>query len=365
MNDFIVALTFGCIAGFIPGMHPNFLSSLLKRQGFENVAISLAVGAFLPFSFLTSILLSTPQANAGATLLPLKRLVRSIGVKRTLSVLFTATPIAIILSIILTPVLLQHMFELNKHTLKLLITVLVLLSFKPWEWKALSRAFVFVAAGVLSMLSMRMVSDPFLVLFSGFFTIPMFFAKLSPPSTSPPHFSPKTIVMAAVVGYFLGLFSLFLPSISAPSQLISALLFPVAQQPLFYVTTSFAFLTSQYINAFFYAQQFHKARNGVMLVLGFKNLNLSLVAFLVAMIFALSVITAIPTRWFQAFSTFFHNVSSLFLFVYVLALTFWFGWQGLLVLIAASSLSILCETLGVGREYLMGSITLPYLVWFA
>ncbi|MEM4272590.1 MAG: tripartite tricarboxylate transporter permease, partial [Candidatus Bilamarchaeaceae archaeon] len=223
----IVCVILGLLAGLVPGLHANLLTSALLSMGIEDVALPFAIiamfGAQAISAYIPAIFLGIPDEQVVLSVLPGQRMAKEGRGLDALAIMVVSSIIAILacialfpLSQALYPIVFPAIQPYLFHILALAVLFLALKSRKP-----LGYLFIFMVAGVIGREAFIIrVSDPFLPLFSGMFAMAAIitFSTAPLPEQKPPQKPDPSILKFALVGVAFGWLSDLLPGIGSPAQ---------------------------------------------------------------------------------------------------------------------------------------------------
>ncbi len=359
----VLALVFAFLS-----LHPNAFAKVLYGldlpESTRLFLIAVVAGLYIPFSLVFAASFALPQAQAGAVLLPLSRVVRKWGLGKAVDLIalpmLFSLPVSILVGWYLAPTfpwLLSFIKPFVPATIALV--AIGLIAFSPSSAKALV---LFFYAGALGMFAFSL-RDPFFPLFTGFFAVPFLLFPVKEEPTTPSDREDVRISFWHIMGGIaLGFIAVLLPGVSSPSQLISCLAFIASMSPGAYLSFLSAFLPAQYIASFFLKMSAWKTRNGVVALFS-SNLLFYAIVFTLAV--GLGCFLAYLLVLFLREPPRLSRFVKLCLFFYYLALSYVFsGPFGIGVLLLGSFLGATVMREGVSRVVLLGGIMLPVLLFY-
>lgn len=370
----LVCIILGLLAGLVPGLHANLLTSALLSMNIEDAALPLAIiamfGAQAITAYIPAIFLGIPDEQVVLSVLPGQRMAREGSGLDALVIMVVASIIAILACIalfpvsqILYPIVFPAIQPYLLHILVLAVLFLVLRSKKP-----LGYFLVFLAAGIIGRESFIIkMSDPFLPMFSGMFAMAaiLTFSTSKIPEQKPPQKPDNSILKFALIGVIFGWFSDLLPGIGSPAQVaaFASILVPFASAPSYLATIS-SIGVSQPIFALSTAATIGKERVGSVaeisnLIPISENLLPLLTFFIVGTVVACIFIMLFRNK-IGEISRIDYKILNIIIAIYLVAIVFLLdSWAGLLVFGVSTLLGILCIRSDVERTAMMGAIILP------
>lgn len=370
----IACLLLGLLAGLVPGLHANTLTSALLSINIQDAALPLAImamfGAQAISSYIPAIFLGIPDEQVVLSVLPGQRMAKEGRGLDALTIMVFASIIAILACIALFPVS-QFLYPIVfpaiqpylLHILILAVLILILKSKNP-----IGYLFIFVAAGIIGREAFILrMGDPFLPLFSGMFAMAaiLTFSTTPLPAQKPPKKPESSILKYALIGVIFGWLSDLLPGIGSPAQIatFASILVPFASAPAYLATIS-SIGVSQPIFALSTAATIGKGRVGSVaevsnLIPISENLIPLLTFFIIGTVFACLFIIVFRNK-IGEIAKIDYGLLNLFLAVYLIAIVFLLdSWAGLLVFAVSTLLGILCIRIDAERTAMMGAIILP------
>lgn len=373
---FISGIILGIAAGFLPGIHPNTLASILSTAPLdENILAILIIGMFpanLIASFIPAIFFGIPEAGTFLSALPGQRMTMQgrglTALKSVLVSILLGAVFAVVLfypSLLLFPFLHSLLQPFLKYIVLALSGILILKSRK----KHLA-ILVFVSAGLLGYFSLNAgVRDPFMPLFSGMFAVgTLLNMKESkvPEQKKEEPFSIK-LVPYILLGVIFGLFADILPGISSPSQMAVFMGLAVPMNSLAYLSSVSSVSVSEALFSLSTTVSIEKSRIGTTAWLSEfidieQNLFLILALFLLSAAFSALFLYFIRKKISRIAAVNSRPIALVFLFYLFFVAALLDGFIGILIFLVASALGWITIKLGVERTQLMGAVIIPTLM---
>ncbi len=370
----LICLILGLLAGLVPGLHANTLTSALLSINIQDATLPLAImamfGAQAISSYIPAIFLGIPDEQVVLSVLPGQRMAKEGRGLDALTIMVFSSIIAILACIalfpvsqILYPIVFPAIQPYLPHILILGVLLLVIRSKNPFGY-----LFVFAAAGVLGREAFIVrMTDPFLPLFSGMFAMAaiLTFSTSPLPAQKPPKAPEASILKYALVGVLFGWIADLLPGVGSPAQIatFASILVPFASAPAYLAAIS-SIGVSQPIFALSTAATIGKGRVGSVaevsnLIPISENLIPLLALFIIGTVFACLFIMVFRKK-IGEIAKIDYKMLNLFLAIYLIAIVFLLdSWAGILVFAVSTLLGLLCIRTNVERTAMMGAIILP------
>lgn len=365
----------GFFGGFLPGLHPNTMISVLASMGLQGRALGMTVISLFPAnlvsSFIPAIFFGVPESGTVMAALPGQRMVQAGDGILALCTILLSSIIAALLScalffasLSLYPALYAILRPQMGIVLLVFSIVLLLRTKKP-----LASAAVFLLSGVFghSVFSTDM-PDPFLPLFCGMFSLASMWDWRG--GTVPPQRDLKAdagIWKCSLLGVALGFIADLVPGIGSPSQIavFATMMLPMGTPA--YLATISAISISQAVFSLSTSASIGKSRVGATAWLS-ESMDIGTELPLLLGIFAASI--ALSSALAYALRNHAARLASLdfpslrlVLAAYIAAMAFIIdGAPGVAVLCASALLGRLALAAGVERTNLMGAIIVPTLM---
>ncbi len=391
----LLGVLFGSLTGLIPGVHVNlFAAASLSNLALLNATgLALPVGAFLICLGITqgivgivpTVFLGAADEDSCVSVLPGLELLQAGFGYEAVRLWVQGCLAGLLFGTLLLPLLLYVLPALYAGVKPLTGWILLWICFRMlWSgtWRnRLASSVIFGLSGMLGIIAFtqRGISEPVFPLMSGLFGCANLVLTSGSASRFPKqHFRPvvtlakvtwsKVIAAASLSSLLLALF----PGIGR-SQSSAISLAAVGKLPSAAALSLLGMIsTMSTVVSIAALLSIHKARDGVVIALGSlidmePGIWPALLAVVLAAGMAAAVVTLLLARWtlpilqrlprrLLAYAV----LSLVAVLVFLLS-----GPYGLLVLIAATALGVLCDTLGVKRRMLLGSLLLPVLsYWF-
>lgn len=391
----LLGVIMGSITGLIPGVHVNlFAAAALNSLGLlTKTGLALPAGVFLICLGITqgivdvvpTVFLGAADEESCVSALPgLELLRRGFGYE-AVRLWVQGCLIGLLLGMLLFPILLYVLPVLYSGVKPLTGWILLWICFRMlWSgtWRGrFANSVIFGLSGMLGILAFTQkgISEPVFPLMSGLFGCANLVLISGSASEFPKqHLKPvitlakttwsKVIVAATFSSLLLALF----PGIGR-SQSSAISLAAVGKLPSAAALSLLGMISTMSIVVSISALlSIHKARDGVVIALGsLLDMETGMWPMLLAVILVAGAVAAVITlllaRWtLPLLQHLPRRGLSLAVLSLIAVLVFLLsGPYGLLVLIAATALGVLCVKLGVKRRMLLGSLLLPVLsYWF-
>lgn len=375
---FFIGIIIGAIAGIVPALHPNFISTLLLFQNIEYdkkaILIVSVYAAHLVFSYIPSIFFGVPHESTAVSVLPGHRMVREGNGMLALKTMVVSTLVGAIASCLLIPVALEfypfaYLF-VKPYILHILLIASVIFIVKTKN--PIYSGLIFVASGILGAYTLKTgMPDVFLPLFSGLFAMGaiMNYKKSEIPVQKDVGIG-IGILKYTLLGVLLGGLANLIPAISSAAQVAAlASLFTSFETP-YYLATVAAINVGQFVFALASSVSIEKARHGVIVNLAQivnigENMNMLIFYFLAGT--ALSGLAVFLLRKkISVLANFDYSKFNKVLAVYLLLIIFMIdGLHGVGVFALASLIGYITIKLNVERTIMMGALILPILLLLA
>lgn len=374
--SFLLGIVIGIFAGFLPGIHPNTVASLLSTAPFDENSIAMIIIGMFPAnlvaSFIPAIFFGIPEAGTVVAALPGQRMtmagkgltaLKTVLVSFLLGALFSFA--LFFPSLELFPFIHSLLQPYMKYIVLVLAAVLVLRSRK----KTLAVA-VFIAAGALGYFALNSgIYDPFMPLFSGLFAVGTLLTmrQTKVPEQKPEEPFRNILILYVMLGVLFGLFADLLPGISSPSQMAVFMGFAVPMNSLAYLSSISSISISEAMFSLSTHVSIDKSRIGTTAWLS-EFIDIEQNIFILLALFLFSAAVAVMFLYFIR-----KKIASLavlnsrpiamvflvYLFIVAVLLN---GYMGIIILILSSALGWTTVKLGVERIQLMGAVIVPTLL---
>ncbi len=373
---FIAGIFLGILAGFLPGIHPNTLSSILSTTPFGEEALAFMIVGMFPAnliaSFIPAIFFGIPEAGTFITALPGQRMtlqgrgltaLRTVLVSILVALLFSA--VLFHPSLLIFPFVYESLKPFMKYIVLGLSAALILKS-----GKRLPALAVFVAAGMLGYFALNSgVYDPFMPLFSGMFAIGMLLnmreGKVPKQKEEEPF--AKKLIPYILLSVLFGMFADVLPGISSPSQMAVFMSLAVPMNSLAYLSSVSSISISEAVFSFSTNMSIEKSRIGTTVWLSkFTDIGENIYLLLALFIFsaaATAFLLYAARKKISALATINSRSIAKVLVLYLIVVSVLLdGIIGLVILAVSASLGWVTIKLGVERIHLMGAVIVPTLM---
>jgi len=330
---------------------------------------------------IPSILLGAPEAGNELSILPgHKLLLNGYGydaIKLTVIGGFGA----VLLTLLLMPALIVAIPFVWSFVKSFIFVLLIVISgFLILSEKGFNKAvslFVFLASGVIGLLSGHIqISDTLILfpIFSGFFGISFLILQMKNKVSVPKQktdgllVSKKTINKSVFFGTMGGVVSGFLPGVGS-SQIAS--LATIEKNDSSFLTTLGALTTSNILLSVLSLWLIGRSRSGAAIILeqtvgiGFNGFFLVLIISLVATAFSVNITLFLSKRFLGIIKLIDYSKISLFIITLIVFMTVIFtGLLGLFILIICTCLGIFANLMNIKRASMMGVLILPTILFF-
>jgi len=390
----LIGVVLGILTGIIPGLHVNLLSLiLLGIAGYLlSIASPIAISVFIVsiavthtfVNIIPSIFLGVPDESNSLAILPAhKMLLEGHGyeaVKLTvIGSLFTL--IAVILSIPLLIPLLPVVYNAVEPLIGWMLVIISI--FMILRHETLNKKFwgfcTFILSGILGVIALTApsVRQPLLPMLSGLFGISVMSISLNNKVSLPKQKSNETDVpkketvkavsAAALSGSFIGIF----PALGSSQAAILAMEFVGDLGTHAYLIMIGGINTANFVFSLATLYALNKARNGAVVALSelikpdVYSLIILLCTALIAGAFATILTLMIGKLFSRVASKINYRLMILIVCSIIVTLTVILSsWQGILVLIVATSIGIIPALTGVRRSMAMGCLMLPVIIYY-
>jgi len=374
--SFVMGFLLGLCAGFLPGIHPNTLASVLSTSPLSDHSTAMMLIGMFPAnviaSFVPAIFFGIPEAGTLVSALPGHRMTMQgkglIALKTVLISILIAILFAAFLfypSLFVFP----YLYSLVKPVLKYIVLILAgILIFK--SRKKFLAAVVFICAGLLGYFSLNSeMPDPFMPLFSGMFAVGALLnmTESKIPKQKKEGMFKINLVPYILLGVLFGLFADVLPGISSPSQMATFMGIAVPMNSLAYLSSVSSISISESLFSLSTNVSIDKSRIGTTAWLSeFINIEQNLILLIILFILSASMaalILYLLRRKISAIAVMNSRPIAVILIVYLFIVAALLdGFLGIIVFIVASGLGWITVKLGVERTQLMGAVIIPTLM---
>jgi putative membrane protein len=373
---FLSGIILGVIAGFLPGIHPNTLSSILSTTPLSDEFLSFMIIGMFPAnliaSFVPAIFFGIPEAGTFITALPGQRMtMEGRGLTAFRTVMISILIAILFASALFYPSLFLFPFvycSIQSYLKYIVLALSLILIFK--SGRKLLALLVFVTAGILGHFSLNSgVYDPFMPLFSGMFAVGMLLniKEGSIPEQKKEEPFSRKLIPYILLSVLVGMFADILPGISSPSQMAVFMSLAVPMNSLAYISSVSSISISEAIFSLSTNMSIGKSRIGTTVWLSkFTDIGSNIYLLLSMFIFSAAItavflykirkkITVVATVNSRTIAT----VLIIYLFVVAALLD---GFLGILIFLVSSALGWVTVRLGVERTQLMGAVIIPTLM---
>lgn len=394
--EILIAILFGCFLGIItgitPGVHINLVSVLiLSLSPFLSEHFSLITLAIIIISMsvthtfldaLPSIFLGAPDSGLELSVLPgHKLLLEGRGYE---AVVLTAigSLFAVILMVAFAPIGLPFIKWVYPLIQKFIPYVLIFFSILLIYREKKSRGWaliIFLLAGVLGIITLNLqLSQPLFPLLSGLFGISILSTSVFQKTKIPKQritevkLENKEISKAMGSGFFASFLLGLFPGLGSSQAAIVATSSQKEISPEKFLVIIGGINTFVMVVSFLALYSIDKARSGSVVVISklLENFSLNhLILFLATSLIAAGIATWLTLKLAKIFSSLMSKVNynklclSIILLITILVIILT-GWLGFLVLIVSTSVGLIPNLAGIGKNHLMGCLILPVILFF-
>jgi len=394
--EILLAILIGCFLGIFtgicPGIHINLVSIIiLSLSSFLSQYISLLTLVIIIISMsvthtfldsIPSIFLGAPDSGLELSVLPgHKLLLEGRGYE---AVVLTAigSLFAVIMMVAFTPLglpFIKFIYPLiQKFIPYILIFFSILLIYKERKSKILA-LIVYLIAGILGIITLNLqLSQPLFPLLSGLFGISILLTSIFQNTKIPEQkftevkLKNKEIFTSMNSGFVASFLTGLLPGLGASQAAIVATSTQKKITPEKFLIIVGGINTFVMIVSFLALYSIDKARNGSVVVISkiLQSFTLNhLILFLSISLISAGIATFLTLRFAKIFSKIMARVNykklCLFvIFLIVILVTILTNWTGLIVLIVSTSVGLIPNLAGIGKNHLMGCLILPVILFF-
>jgi putative membrane protein len=387
----VLGILAGIITGLIPGIHINLVSTLLVTfspfllQHTSLLSLVLFIIAMsTTHSFvdaIPSIFLGAPDAAYAASMLPGHRLLHKgqgyAAVYWTVVGSFFALLLCVLLIVPLLkliPFLVSSTKEFLGYLLVVLVALMIVLS-----KRIVKSTLAFFLAGILGYVVLNSsVQEPLMPLLSGLFGVSLLLVSFFETSTFPlqtlhlPAISKGEQAKALGAGTLAGVCTAIFPGLGPAQGAVLALQFFKEITSEGFLILTGALNTVNFVISLITFYTLDKARNGSIVAI--NTLVKSITFFDLVYFFIVSVIVGAMCVFVTLFiarrASLLMNILPykkvvIGVIVLIVLVTFFLGsWQGVFVLLLATSAGIVINALGVPKHFGMGCLLLPTILYF-
>ena len=394
--EIFLAILVGCLLGIItgitPGIHINLVSVIiLSLSPFLSQHVSVLTLAVVIIAMsithtfldaLPSIFLGAPDSGLELSVLPgHKLLLEGRGYE---AVVLTAigSLFAVIMMVAFAPIglpFIKWVYPLIQRFIPyVLIFFSLLLIYREKKSRTLA-LIIFLLAGGLGLITLNLqLKEPLFPLLSGLFGISILLTSVFQKTKIPKQkftevtLSGKEISKAMGSGFFASFLLGLFPGLGASQAAIVATSGQKEIKPEKFLVIVGGINTFVMIVSFLALYSIDKARSGSVVVISklLENFTLNhLALFLAASLISAGIATYLTLKFAKLFSKLMSkvNYNKLCLFIILLIIVLvaiLTGWIGLFVLIVSTSIGLIPNLAGIGKNHLMGCLILPVILFF-
>jgi len=363
--DVIIGILFGMVTAFLPGVHINtfvfLFSSVLTSE-----STLIGIGLFSVVGILPSIFIGVPDADTIGSFFPIQRFMAEGGLRKGIFLIILSSILSALLSSLLInifPTMVVDSYFLIQSIIPFILAFFIGYNIFTGSW---GDRVVIILSSVFGFILFNLpTEDVLLPTFAGLFAIPFLLASFNKETTFPRQIKQKTQfpIVFVLIGIVLGIFAAVLPAVSSPAQL-AVVATPFIQSSEAFLVLSTAILVSKHFFALSMKTDLGKPRIGAYNFIEIPEFGWLFLLFgVIVGAFILYIILNKITK-IQIKRNKIQLISSI-LIAYLFFLTFIFHeWIGLIILICATSLGLLSNTLNSKKTNLMNVIIGPTFLRF-
>jgi putative membrane protein len=394
--EILIAILIGCFLGIItgltPGVHINLVGVIiLSLTPFLSEYVSLITLAVLIISMsvthtfldaLPSIFLGAPDSGLELSVLPGHRLLLQGRGYEAVVLNAIGSLFAVILMVSFAPIGLPFIKLIypivQKFIPHILIFFSILLIYKERKSRFLALIIYFIG-GILGIITLNLqLSQPLFPLLSGLFGTSILLTSIFEKTKIPEQkitevtLKNKEITKSMSSGFIASFLTGLLPGLGASQAAIVATAGQKKITPEKFLVITGSINTFVMIVSFFALYSIDKARNGSVVVISkiLQTFTLNhLILFLAVSLIAAGIATYLTLKFAKIFSNLMSKINynklciSIIILIIVLVIVLT-GWLGFLVLIVSTSVGLIPNLAGIGKNHLMGCLILPVILFF-
>lgn len=390
----LAGILIGIITGLIPGLHINLLIAIFSSLSISiflkldplitSVFIISLSTTHIIVGFVPSIYLGVPNSDTALNVLPGHRMVKQGLGHQALILNLYGGILGLLIVILLSPIiflLIPRLYQgISSYIGYILIIICILLIIhnkKNYGWAII----ILTLSGILGIFALNgaYIKEPLLPLFSGLFGLSTLLISINSENKIPRqklnkfHASKKSLLKYSLIGSIFSSVFAFLPTIS-PSQIvvfISSVFGKIKTKN--YLVLIGTINTAAFIISIFALYLFLKARNATVFFI-YQGLDLypTFIVFtllVTCVIISLAISSIITIKISKSFAKIISKINykkiTLTIIIFILALVIVIsGIIGVIVLLAASALGILCQQKDISKNILMASLIFPTIIYY-
>jgi putative membrane protein len=385
----LIGCLIGTFTGLIPGIHINLVAAfiisspiILLRFSETNLIvfiISLAIThTFL--DFLPSIFLGAPNEETALSILPgHKFLLEGKGYEATILTLIGSIS-AIFIFILITPIIILFLPTIYSASYNLIGLILIWASIILFISNKESRIYsliIFILAGFLGLININSaVNQPLLPLLSGLFGAPTLILAIKSKTKLPKQeiekikLDKKELIKPLIITSIISPICSILPGIgSSQAAVIGSKLTKEIKETQFLILLG-SIGTLVMATSFITLIAIDKSRSGAANALSQLNTgSLSLGLILLSTILSATLATLIFLKVSKLFAKNITKINyskiSMVVLIFLTSLVFFIsGALGLIFFLISTIIGLTCTELGVSKQFLMGSLIIPSIIFF-
>jgi len=373
-----IGILLGLVSGLVPGMHHNFITTLIVSQYTDYWLLPLVISMLISsqfFEFLRSIFLFVPEEGNVLAMHPIFRFVKEGKALVALKLCTVGLIVSLIVGIVLSPLLIKivpFIYSNIKRFVPYALAVVVLYLIIRDKNK-IAALLIFILSGVVGYFGLKHLNQPLLILLTGFFGISILLQinqKIERQIKSYRFkIQKKSICKGTIAALFSSFILAFIPAIG-PSQasLFSRGFLKSKEDFLIAIGAISGF---DIILSMVLLFTIGKARIGSLEIIGglfsfdFKTFVISLIILLSVGIISYFISLKLGKIFVGFSEKINYKILSLFVALAILFASFYFdGFLGVLFLILSTGIGMLAMKLKTNLSHCMGSLVIPVLMYF-
>ena len=394
--ELIIAMSMGVFLGFItgviPGLHINLISTLVianvifLKSNFDPLYTSVAIVVMSLVNnfvdFIPSCYLGAPNEETILTVLPGHRYLKQGKAHEAILLAVIGSSLGVILIAFLSIPLLaivKGIYEKIKSSLGIILIIVVIILLVKERKSKFFAFLVFLLSGILGLIVLNMptLKEPLLPLLAGLFGIPNMLMSLQNKEKIPkqvitfPEINKITVVKAGLSSLISGTLFSILPALG-PSQaaILGSEITKLKNKGFMILSGSINAINMMFGLVTFFA--IGKPRNGPIVAVSklIANTDIKVFLFLIVVaIVALPVailVTLYTSRMFVGLmNKLNYKIMNITILIFLIIITIILSkWLGLLVLIIAASIGLVCHGADIQKSHLMGVLMVPVIGFF-
>jgi putative membrane protein len=382
----LIGIILGTFTGLIPGIHVNLIAVLSITFLNQNlnpeilIIFLIVMGLTHTFiDFIPSVYLGAPDEDTALSILPgHKYLLKGQGHK-AIQLTTAGSQLAIFILILLIPVIYYIIPSLINPIEKMMSWILFWIIFfliKDTENKT-ETIIIFFLAGILGIASLNSsTNQPLLPLLTGLFGLSTIVQSINSKSKVPLQkiekleLNKKQLIKPLIGTALISPFCSFLPGLgSSQAAIISSKIIKRINKDQFLILVG-SINTLIFTSSIFILYFLNKKRTGIAQALSQISINSNQIITITIIILIISpILNFITLRISKKISDNIHKIEykkiskviMIFLIIIVFIIS---GFSGLLILLTATTLGMLCNLFNVQKNFLMGCLLIPTFIHY-